>query len=48
MHAQLLVDAIHSLWTSEPGHHRRRTLARLAQHERQFEDWWKCELGAHL
>lgn len=48
MHGPLLVEALRSLWTADDGVHRRRTLARLAQHERQFETWWKCELGAHL
>jgi len=34
-----------SLW-DEPK--RRRTLARIVAHERQFENWWKFELATHL
>jgi hypothetical protein len=48
MHGQTLVDPLSSLWTTDEAAHRRRTLARLAQHGRQLEAWWKCELGAHL
>lgn len=43
-----LSDALRSLWISDDATSRRRTLARLAQHKRQFESWWKCELAAHL
>src|SRR4051812_26907157 len=48
MHGPRLIEALRSLWTGDDGPRRRRTLARLAQHERQLEAWWKCELGAHL
>lgn len=48
MHGELLVEALRMLWTGSEAEHRRRTLARLAQHGRQLEAWWKCELGAHL
>ena len=43
-----LSHALRSLWTADHASARRRTLARLAQHNRQFEPWWKCELAAHL
>jgi hypothetical protein len=48
MHGPLLIDALRSLWIVDDGARRRRTLSRLAQHKRQLETWWKCELGAHL
>jgi hypothetical protein len=34
-----------AFWNDE---RRRRTVARAAVHERQFEGWWKIELAAHL
>lgn len=48
MPAARLSDALTSLWTGPDAAARRRTLARLAQHQRQLESWWKCELAAHL
>ena len=44
----ILRVALRSLWTTVEAGARRRTLARLLQHRRQFEPWWKAELAAHL
>lgn len=40
-----LVGAFRELWAHPP---RRLTLARIACHRRQFENWWKFEIGTHL
>lgn len=40
-----IAGAMRGLW-GKPG--KRRMLARIATHERQFEAWWKFELASHL
>lgn len=46
MPTQILCTAFRELWSSNST--RSLTLARLVQHKRQIEGWWKCELAAHL
>ena len=42
----ILSDALRGMWGLDVP--RSRTLARLVQHKRQIEQWWKCEVAAHL
>jgi hypothetical protein len=43
--SERLASSLREMWSVA---HRQQTLARIAAHQRQFENWWKFEMATHL